>query len=312
MIAHPVYVGADVSKLTIELGCPLFALPASIANTPAGFAVLLKILARCPSPVHVVCEATGPYHRALVAALHQAGLLVSVVNPRLVRDFARARGQLAKTDAIDALVLADYGCTMHPPATARPDPQMVRLDALVTRRAQLVEDRARESTRLQQTVCVEAIASLNRHLRHLDTQIEKIAQRIEAVVLANPVLQAKVKLLVTVKGVGQLTACAVLAALPELGTLSENQVTALAGLAPFNRDSGAFRGSRAISGGRAEVRKALYMPALSASRSNPILKAFYQRLKAAGKHHNLILTAVMRKLLVHLNCLLKKHLAATA
>jgi transposase len=310
MIAHPVHVGADISKLTIELGCLLFAVPASIPNTPAGFRSLLKILAPGSSALHVVCEATGSYHRAFVAALHEAGILVSVVNPRLIRDFARARGQLAKTDAIDALILADYGHTMRPTPTARPDPRMVLLDDLVTRRAQLVEDRARESTRLQQTICAESITSLNRHLRHLDAQIKKLAQRIDQVVQATPVLLAKVNILVTVKGVGQLTACAVLASLPELGTLSENQVTALAGLAPFNRDSGAFRGTRAISGGRIEVRKALYMAALSASRSNPILKAFYQRLKLAGKHHNLILTAVMRKLLVYLNGLLKKHAAA--
>jgi transposase len=309
MIAQPVHVGADISKATIELGCPFFAVPASILNTPVGFRPLLKILTRSPSPVHVVCEATGPYHRAFVAALHQAGILVSVVNPRLIRDFARARGQLAKTDAIDALILADYGRTMRPAATPQPDPRMVLLDDLVTRRAQLVEDRARETTRLQQTICSEAITSLNQHLRHLDAQIKKLVQRIDQVVEATPVLRAKVKVLLTVKGVGPLTACAVLASLPELGTLSENQVTALAGLAPFNRDSGAFRGTRAISGGRTEVRKALYMAALCASRFNPILKAFYQRLKAAGKHHNLILTAVMRKLLIYLNCLLKKHAA---
>lgn len=307
MIAHPVYVGADISKLTIELGCPLFAVPASIGNTPVGFGLLLKVLARSPGPVHVVCEATGPYHRDFVAALHQAGITVSVVNPRLPRDFARSRNQLAKTDAIDALVLADYGRTMRPPPTPAREARIVLLDDLVTRRAQLVEDRARESTRLQQTICAESIASLKRHLRHLDAQIKKLVQRIDQVVCATPVLLAKVGVLVTVKGVGKLTACAVLASLPELGTLSENQVTALAGLAPFNRDSGAFRGTRAISGGRAEVRKALYMAALSASRTNPILKAFYQRLKAAGKHHNLILTAVMRKLLIYLNSLLKKQ-----
>jgi transposase len=312
MIAHPVHLGADISKATIELGCPFFAVPASILNSPAGFRPLLKILAQSPSPVQVVCEATGPYHRALVAALHEAGVLVSVVNPRLVRDFARARGRLAKTDKIDALILADYGRTMRPAATARPDPRLVLLDDLVTRRAQLVEDRARESTRLQQTICPESITSLHRHLRHLDAQIKKLVQRINQLVEATPVLRAKVEVLVTVKGVGQLTACALLACLPELGTLGENQVTALAGLAPFNRDSGAFRGTRAISGGRAEVRKALYMAALSASRSNPILKAFYQRLKAAGKHHNLVLTAVMRKLLIYLNSLLKKHALATA
>jgi transposase len=305
MLTPSVYLGADVSKLTIDLGCPHFAVPVSIANNPAGYRTLIKIVVRRPGPVHVVCEATGPYHKAFVAALHQAGILVSVVNPRLPRDFARARGQLAKTDKIDALMLADYGRTMRPAPTPKPEAQMTLLDDLVTRRAQLVEDRAREKTRLQQTTRAETVASLKRHLRHLDGQIEKLLARIAEVVESTPALRAKVARLVQVQGVATLTASALLAALPELGTLSKNEVTALAGLAPFNRDSGAFRGTRSIRGGRSDVRIALYMAALSASRCNPILKAVYRRLRAAGKAHKVALTAVMRKLLVYLNSLLK-------
>jgi transposase len=305
MIAHPVHLGADIAKLTIELGCPQLAVPASIPNTPAGFKALLKIVARSPSPVHVVCEATGHHHKAFADALHRARVPVSVVNPRLPRDFARARGKLAKTDAIDALLLADYGQTMQPTPTPQPDATMTLLDDLVTRRAQLVDDRAREKVRLEQTACAESLASLKLHLRHLDGQIEKLLARIAEVVEATPALRAKVARLVEVQGVGTLTASALLAALPELGTLSKNQVTALAGLAPFNRDSGGFRGTRSIRGGRLEVRHALYMAALSASRCNPILKAVYQRLRAAGKAHKVALTAVMRKLLVYLNSLLK-------
>ena len=305
MLTPSVYLGADVSKLTLELGCPRLILPASIPNTPAGYRTLIKTLVRRPAPVHVVCEATGPYHRGFVAALHEAKIPVSVVNPRLPRDFARSRGQLAKTDKIDALLLADYGRTMQPAPTPKPDAQMTLLDDLVTRRSQLVEDRAREKTRLQQTSNVEALASLKLHLRHLDGQIEKLLARIAEVVEATPALRAKVARLVEVQGVGALTASALLAALPELGTLSKNEVTALAGLAPFNRDSGAFRGTRSIRGGRGEVRRALYMAALSASRCNPILQAVYQRLRAAGKAHKVALVAVMRKLLVHLNSILK-------
>jgi len=306
MLTPSVYLGADVSKLTIDLGCPHFAVPTSITNDPAGHRTLMKILRRSPSPIHVVCEATGPYHKALVAALHQAGVGVSVVNPRLPRDFARARGQLAKTDRIDALLLADYGRTMQPAPTPQPEAQMTLLDDLVTRRAQLVEDRAREKNRLQQTTNAEALASLRLHLRHLDGQIEKLLARIAEVVESTPALRAKVARLVAVQGVGALTASALLAALPELGTLSKNEVTALAGLAPFNRDSGAFRGTRSIRGGRSEVRHALYMAAFCASRRNPILKAVYQRLRANGKAHKVALTAVMRKLLIHLNSLLKR------
>jgi transposase len=305
MLTPSVYLGADVSKPTIDLSCAQFAVPASIPNTPAGFKALLKILARSPAPIHVVCEATGPYHQGFVAALHATGVVVSVVNPRLPRDFARSRGQLAKTDKIDARLLADYGRTLPPAPTPRPDAKMTLLDDLVTRRAQLVEDRAREKTRLQQTICAEALASLKLHVRHLDGQIKKLLERIAEVVAGTPALRAKVARLVAVQGVGTLTASALLAALPELGALSKNEVTALAGLAPFNRDSGAFRGTRSIRGGRSAVRLTLYMAALSACRCNPILKPVYQRLRAAGKAHKVALVAVMRKLLIHLNSLLK-------
>jgi transposase len=305
MLTPSVYLGADVSKLTIDLGCPSLVVPASIPNTPAGYRTLIKLLVRRPAPVHVVCEATGPYHQGFVAALHQAGVTVSVVNPRLPRDFARARGQLAKTDAIDALLLADYGRTMRPAPTPQPEAHMVLLESLVTRRAQLVEDRAREKVRLDQTTCAEARASLQSHVRHLDDQIDQFLARIAEVVADTPTLCAKVARLSEVQGVGTLTASALLAALPELGTLSKNEVTALAGLAPFNRDSGAFRGTRSIRGGRFEVRRALYMAALSASRCNPILHAVYLRLRSNGKPHKVALVAVMRKLLIHLNALLK-------
>jgi len=307
MIAQSVHLGADIAKPTIELGCPRLAVPTSVPNTPAGFRALLKIVARSPSPIHVVCEATGYHHKAFVAALHEAGVVVSVVNPRLPRDFARARNKLAKTDKIDALLLADFGATMKPAPTPKPDAQMTLLDDLVTRRAQLVEDRARETTRLEQTTCAEALASLKLHVRHLDGQIKKLLARIAEVVAGDPALRAKVARLVEVQGVGVLTASALLAALPELGTLSKNEVTAMAGLAPFNRDSGAFRGTRSIRGGRWEVRRALYMAAPTASRFNPILKHVYQRLRAAGKAHHVALVAVMRKLLVYLNSILKKY-----
>ena len=222
MLTPSVYLGADVSKLTIDLGCPHFAVPASIPNNPAGYRTLIKIVPR-PAPVHVVCEATGPYHKAFVAALHQAGIAVSVVNPRLPRDFARSRGQLAKTDAIDALLLADYGRTMQPAPTPQPEACMTLLDDLVTRRAQLVEDRAREKNRLQQTTCAKALASLKLHLRQLDAEIKKLLARIAEVVQGTPALLAKVARLVGVQGVGGLTASALLAGLPELGTLSKNR-----------------------------------------------------------------------------------------
>jgi transposase len=228
-----------------------------------------------------------------------------VVNPRLPRDFARARNLLAKTDALDAAILAEFGRRMNPAPTPRPDPVLARLDELVNRRAQLIEDRTRERNRLEAACGAQTRDSLRRHLRHLESQIEKMEDHIDKLVAATPLLRDKIARLVSVQGVGTLTAAALLAAMPELGALSKNQVAALAGLAPFNRDSGLSRGTRSIHGGRRAVRCALFMAAVTASRFNPILKAVYERLKAAGKPNKVALVAVMRKLLIYLNRLLK-------
>jgi transposase len=305
MSIAPVYVGADVAKDEIVLCAAPLALPSAIANEAAGYRALLARLRRSAAPVHVVCEATGPYHRDFVAALHQAGLSVSVINPRCVRDFARARNRLAKTDKIDAATLADYGRVLSPAPTPRPDPLLLRLQELVGRRTVLVEDRARETNRLAVARSAEVATSLRRHLRHLASQIEKIEALLAQLAKSNPALRAKLDRLVAVQGVGNLTAAALLAALPELGTLGKNQITALAGLAPFNRDSGRLRGTRSIHGGRLAARQALYMAAFSATRCNAVLRPFYQRLRAAGKPFKVALVAVMRKLLIHLNSLLK-------
>lgn len=313
MIAQPVYVGADVAKPSIDLHGAGLAVPASIENAPAGYRLLLSSLRRCLQPVHVVCEATGVYHQRFVAALQEAGVSVSVVNPRQARDFARSRNWLAKTDALDARVLAEYGRSVQPVPTPRPAPTFTRLQQLVSRRGQLVDDRAAERTRLSEQTCAgaEIRASLRRHLRQLDAEIEKLEDLIAQLVASTPGLRTRVEILVAVQGVGHRTATALLAALPELGTCSKNQVAALAGLAPFNRDSGAFRGTRSIHGGRLEVRRALFMAALSATRSNPILRELYQRLRANGKAHKLALVAVMRRLLIHLNSLLKPLVCST-
>jgi transposase len=307
MSTHPVHLGADISKPSIDLFAAGLAVPRAIANTSAGYRSLLKSIRQSPAPVHVVCEATGVYHQPFVAALHEANILVSVINPRQVRDFARSRNQLAKTDAIDARILAEYGRSAQPAPTPRPDPQLLRLQQLVARRGQLVDDRAAERNRQSEQPMMprEIRASLQRHLRHLDREIQKIEQLMDELVGQTPALRHRVRLLVAVQGVGRLTAIAVLAAMPELGTLAPNQAAALAGLAPFNRDSGAYRGTRAIRGGRLGVRSALYMAAFSASQRNPFLKPFYQRLRDKGKAHHVALVAVMRKLLIHLNRLLR-------
>ena len=306
MIATAVYyVGADVAKDQIELAATGLALARSITNDPAGLSALVKALRRSDRPVHVLCEATGCYHRGLVAALLEAGLAVSVLNPRCVRDFARAQNRLAKTDKIDAATLAGFGAKFQPAPTAAPHPDRQHLQELVTRRAQLVEDRVRESNRLEAAAGPDSRASLRLHLRHLDGQIDKLDAKIAARVEASPLLRPLVARLVEVQGVGRITATALLAALPELGSLGKNQIAALAGLAPFNRDSGASRGIRSIHGGRLAVRQALYMAALCGARSNPVLRPFYLRLRAAGKPAKLALVATMRKLLIHLNSISK-------
>lgn len=306
MIAQPVYVGADMAKLSIELHGTGLALPRSIENAEAGYRSLLKSLRKSAAPVHVICEATGPYHQRFVAALQGAAIPISVVNPRQARDFARSRNWLAKTDALDARMLAEFGRSVQPAPTPRPDPAFTQLQQLVHRRWQLVNDRTAESVRLsEQVVCAAIQASLRRHLRQLNTEIEKLEGLIAKLIAATPALRTRVDILVGVEGVGQLTAVSLLAALPELGTCSKPQVAALAGLAPFNRDSGAYRGTRSIGGGRHDVRRALFMAALCATRTNPILKPVYQRLRANGKAHKVALVAVMRRLLTHLNSLLK-------
>jgi transposase len=309
MIAQPVYVGADIAKPSIDLHGAGLAVPPSIENASAGYRLLLKSLRRSAQPVHVVCEATGAYHQRFVAALQEEGITVSVVNPRQARDFARSRNWLAKTDALDARMLAEYGRSVQPAPTPRPDPQFARLRQLVIRRGQLVGDRAAERTRLsEQAASTEIRASLRRHLRQLDGEIEKLEGLIGQLVESTPGLRTRVEILVAVQGVGHLTAAALLAALPQLGAFSKNQVAALA---PFNRDSGAFRGTRSIRGGRIDVRRALFMAALCATRINPILRALYQRLRANGKAHKVALVAVMRHLLIHLNSLLKPLVSPT-
>jgi len=302
-----VHLGADISKAHVDLHAPsgtIAGLPKRLPNTPAGLAPLWKSIGKNNAHIALVCEATGGYERVLVAGCHQHDIAVSVVNPRQVRDYARARGQLAKTDAIDARILSQYGAALGPMPAAPLEPVLQKLGAASTRRRQLVAMRAAERNRLQQAD--PAVAASHRAvLRFLDRQIAALDAALKRLVKDCSRLQAKVDALTEVKGVGTTTAIALLASLPELGSLSKTQAAALAGLAPFNRDSGAFRGQRHIHGGRADVRNALFMAALVASRFNPVIAAFYSRLRANGKPHKVALTASMRKLLLHLNSLLK-------
>lgn len=266
---------------------------------------MVKALKRLPGPAWVICEPSGGYERELLEALWVAGITVSLVNAARIRAFARAQGLLAKTDEIDASVLREFGELLRPKALEAPSPERKKLAALVQRREQLINILATEEQRLAQTRDA-AVRKLGENLiQQLQTQVDQLEQMIEKQIDDDATLKQQSERLQQVIGVGQVTASTLLAEMPELGTLRRNEAGALAGVAPYNRDSGALRGRRTIRGGRVQVRRVLYMAALVATRFNPTLKAFYQRLIAAGKLKKVALTAVMRKLIVLLNHLLK-------
>lgn len=298
-----VYLGVDVSKDSLDLH--FLGQSLRLPNSPAGVAKLLKLIAKHSASVHVICEATGGYERLLSTALHEAKITLSVVNPRLPRDFARALNRLAKTDRIDASILAAYGAAMKPLPTPPPDPATERLAMLVSHREALVADRASFKIRLHQATDAAVCKQIERFIAVFDREIKKLEALMSDQVKADATLATKAARLEQAAGIGWRSALTLCAHMPELGTLSRGQAGALAGLAPFNRDSGQWRGQRHISGGRAPVRRTLYMCSLTAVKINPVFKAFYQRLVAAGKPAKLALTAVARKLLILLNSALK-------
>lgn len=298
-----VHLGADIAQAHIDLHGPIPGLPQRVENTPAALSRLLQRLSRHPH-LHFICEATGGCERLLVRLAHAAGLAITVLNPRRLRGFAHAHGQLAKTDPIDARMLYEFGSRMKPAPDTPTDPAFLQLAALVTRRRQILDLRTMEANRSLRADRSLA-PSFRATLALFDRQIAALEKAISALVASSPLLTDKVARLSSVKGVGSLSASALLAALPELGSLSKNRISCLAGLAPFAWDSGTFRGQRHIKGGRSAARNALYMAALVASRHNPVIKAFYDRLRSNGKPAKVALTAAMRKLLIHLNSLLR-------
>ncbi len=303
MVAEPMFVGIDVAKHTLDIAVHASAERWSVPHTEAGVAELVARLTAA-TPTLIVLEATGGLERPCVSALAAAGLLVVVVNPRQVRDFAKALGQLAKTDAIDAGVLAHFGAAVRPPVRPLPDAATQHLAALVTRRRQLVEMLTAERNRLT-TAPKPLRKDLEAHIRWLERRIAGVDTDLDQAIRTSPCWRAQEDLLRSVPGVGPIVARTLLAELPELGTLSHKAIATLVGLAPLNRDSGLFRGRRMIWGGRATVRAVLYMGALAAVRFNPVLRAFYERLRAAGKLPKVALTACMHKLLTILNAMVK-------
>ena len=298
----PVFIGVDVAKRTLAIQFPDQSW--STANTAAGHVALLARL-KSLGEVHVLCEATGGYEQALVRALHQAAIAVSVINPRQIRDFARACGRLAKTDAIDASTIREYGVRLRPAADPVPAAGSAELAELVRARQELVALITDETNRREHATLPALLKLSHARQKQLEKQLATLDAAIAAQLQADATLAAKSVRLQQVQGVGRVSAFTLLALLPELGTLRDTEAAALAGVAPLNRDSGQFRGQRHIHGGRAAVRRVLYMAALTATVHNPILKAFYQRLRQKGKPAKLALTAVMRKLVILLNRLLK-------
>lgn len=253
----------------------------------------------------VVVEATGGYERALVQALHQAQIPVAVVNPRQVRDFARASGQLAKTDRIDARTLARFGQAMHPAPTPPDSPTTRRIKDLVARRRQLVDARVAESNHAEHAADPFIRRSIARIIRAIDREIKATDLAIRQAIDADQAWRRRAQVTVSTPGLGQTSASALLANLPELGRLSRRKIAALVGVAPINRDSGTLRGKRMTGGGRVAVRTALFMPTLVAIRHNPAIRSFYQRLLEAGKPKMTAVVASMRKLLTILNAMLR-------
>jgi len=296
------YSGLDISKLDLQLH--LAGRVHDLPNTAAGHRRVLKLLDAHPA-AQVICEATGGYERDIVTALHQAGRVVSVLNPARVRHFARATGQRAKTDRIDAAVLTAYGQALRPPLTAPRTAQEKQLTELVRRRGQVLEMLVAQKQQIPGLTLPALRRQAQSLVRRLERDVEQIEAQLEALRTQDAGLDQRVQRLQTITGVGSITAYAVLAELPELGRLNRRETAALAGLAPHPRESGQWHGRRTIGGGRTAVRRALYMAALVAARSNTQLQVFYQRLRAAGKPAKVALTAVMRKLIVLMNHLLK-------
>ncbi len=303
MSQQRLYVGIDVAKADLDFAlCPPGE-SGHLPNTEEGRQDLVLRL-RDLGPHLIVLEATGGIELPVVVALAEADLPVVVVNPRQVRDFARATGKLAKTDSLDAQVLAQFAEAVHPLPRPLPDREAQALQALLARRRQVVGMLTAEKNRLG-TALPPVQDRIQTHIAWLERELAELGKELGDTIRQSPLWREKDALLRSVPGVGKVVSLTLLAQLPELGTLNRRQIAALAGVAPFNRDSGTFRGKRKVWGGRASVRAALYMAALVATRCNPAIRPFYLRLQAAGKVNKVALTACMRKLLGILNALLK-------
>ena len=297
------YIGIDVSQGWLEVALQPGGEAWRTANDEAGIAGLVERL-QALQPATVILEATGGYELPVTGALLAAGLPAAVVNPRQVRDFARATGRLAKTDAIDAQVLARFGEAVRPELRPLPDEATQELAALVARRRQLIEMLTAEKNRLR--LAARAVRrDIQQHIRWLERRLSDLDGDLAQQVRSSPRWREQDDLLRSAPGIGPVSSVTLLAQLPELGQLNRKEIAALVGVAPLNRDSGTLRGRRRVWGGRAHVRAALYMATLVGTRHNPVLKTFYERLLAAGKPKKVALTACTRKLLTILNAMVR-------
>jgi len=298
------FVGIDVAKDRLDVHVRPTEEAFAVARDGEGLAALVERLAGL-QPSLVVLEATGGFETTVAAAIAAAGLPLAVVNPRQIRDFARALGHLAKTDALDAQVIARFGELVRPQARPVASAEAQALGELVARRRQLIEMIGAETNRRRQLTQPRLIRGLDRHLRTLQKALSELEQDIDDQIRGSPVWREKEELLTSSPGIGSTTARTLIAELPELGSLTRRKIAALVGVAPINRDSGTMRGKRRIAGGRSAVRSALYMAALSAVRCHPPIKALYRRLRAAGKPAKLALVAAAHKLLIILNAMIR-------
>lgn len=298
------FIGIDVSKERLDVAEHASGEHWSVTNDEKGIASLAKRLKETP-PSLIVLEATGKLEKAVASALAMEKLPLVIINPRQIRDFAKAIGRLAKTDSIDAAVLAHFAAVIRPEERPLRDQKTEELAELVARRRQLLGMIVAEKNRLQRA-SKPVSKMIKKHIRWMEKEVAVLDDDLEASIRNTPQWRQKDEILQSVPGVGPVLSTTLLAAMPELGDLDSRQIAALAGVAPMNRDSGRFQGKRCVWGGRAHVRTVLYMAALAATRFNPVIQAFHKRLISAGKKNKVAITACMRKLLVILNAMVRK------
>ena len=300
------HVGIDISKKFFDLHILEEGKDMHFEYTPEQIKQCVKLLLNNDVEL-IVMEATGGYELELACALQAAGLAIAIVNPRRIRDFAKAAGKMAKTDKLDAAIIALYGATLEPPKKAIIDANTCKLKALVARRNQLVAMRSSENNRMEHSRDKEIARSIKTVVKTIEREIEKVEKEIENHIQQRPELKQKAELLKSVPGIGETTAFMLVTELPELGNANKKEIAALVGVAPMNRDSGLFRGKRMTGGGRRDIRARLFMPILVAIKYNTVIRKFYEHLLNEGKTKMTAIVAAMRKLLVILNTMIKNN-----